>query len=583
MSTSAAPPARWVGERRALAAVARGAAPADLFIEGGTLLNVYTGELHPANVAIKGERIAYVGAGRRSVGPRTRVVSAHGRILCPGYVEPHAHPWNLVTPVGLARHVLPLGTTTLFAENLPAHELAGPGGFLRVVDALAGLPVKFYWTARVHAQSRSRGEAARFPLSALGRLLDDPRVVGVGEITRWPEALEGDPGLLRRLALAAVRGKRIEGHTAGASGEKIAGLAAAGLASCHEPITAGEALDRARAGLAVMLRMSSLRPDLRGLLEVLKKAPGLAARLMLTTDGAMPAFVVAHGFVDHLVRVAIEEGIPPLEAYRMVTLNPAAYYGLDQEIGGIAPGRFADILLLGDLAEPRPERVVARGRIVAEEGRLLSRLPEPSWGRIFGGAAARFASRLAPPPEAFVPAGAPPVLRLVSAVITRLEERPRGEGDVLAALLDRRGRWITRALLAGFAPGLDGLATSLSTDFQVLALGREPAAMAQAVRRVAGLGGGIVLVEGGRVLYELGLPVGGIMTEEALPAVAARERELLALLQARGYPHHAPLFTFLFLTADFLPEVRLTARGVWDVKRRKVLAPSNALRRGTRL
>lgn len=574
----------WVSERRALAAVARGEAPADCYIRDGTLLNVYTGECYPANVAIKGERIAYVGGRSDMVGPRTQVLSAPGRVLCPGYVEPHSHPWNLVTPAFLARHVLPLGVTTIFADNLPVYELAGPRGFEQAVRALARLPLRFYWMARVHSQSRSVGEARRFPVGTLARLLDNPRVAAVGEITRWPEALEGDRGLLERLALAASRRKRIEGHTAGASAEKLTGLAAAGIASCHEPITAREALDRARAGIAVMLRQSSLRPDLKELLAALKEAPGLAARLMLTTDGSSPAFVAEHGFVDHLVRVALSEGVPPVEAYRMVTLNPAAYYRLDHEIGGIAPGRFADIVFLRDLREPTPESVIARGRLVARDGALVGSVPEPDWRRIFSSRVSRLARELRLVAEDFrSPVGQrSPVLRLVSAVITRLEERPPAAGDLLAALLDRQGRWICRGVVAGFAWHLDGLATTLSTDFQILVLGRDPSAMAQAVNRLLDIRGGIVVVEGGRVIYELALPLGGIMAAAPLPALAARERELLDLLTARGYAHHDPLFTLLFLTADFLPEVRLTARGVWDVRRRRVLAPSHPRSRGGR-
>lgn len=134
---------KWIRERRALARVAHGTLAADLYLTGGTLLNVYTGELYPANVAIKGERIAYVGTREDMVGPRTQVLSAEGRILCPGYVEPHSHPWLLVTPAVLARHVLPLGTTTIVADNLTVYELAGPRGFEAAVQALSRGPLKY--------------------------------------------------------------------------------------------------------------------------------------------------------------------------------------------------------------------------------------------------------------------------------------------------------------------------------------------------------------------------------------------------------------------------------------------------------
>jgi adenine deaminase len=348
-------------ERRALIAVARGDATADLYLAGATLLNVYTGELYPANVATRGERIAYVGLRRDMVGPRTRVLDVAGRFLVPGYIDPHVHPGHLVTPSELARHVLPLGTTSVFADTLQFWELGGLGAFRAVARALARSPLKFYWMIRVHGQSRTAGEARRFAHRDLARALAEPWVVAAGEVTRWPEIHAGDPDMLARLDLALRRGLRVEGHTAGAAEEKLPGLAAGGVSSDHEPITAREALARARQGIAVMLRESSLRPDLGSLLDALKEAPGLASRLMLTVDGSMPAFVRDHGFVDHLIRVALAGGVAPADAYRMATLNAATYFGRDADLGGIAPGRYADVCVLADLAEPRPELVVARG------------------------------------------------------------------------------------------------------------------------------------------------------------------------------------------------------------------------------
>jgi adenine deaminase len=565
-----------VAERRRLTAVARGAAPADLYVRGGTLLNVYTGELYPANVAVRGERIAYVGTRADMVGARTTVVDASGRVLVPGYVDPHVHPAHVITPSALARHVLALGTTTLFADTLQFWELGGVRAFTAVADALARSPVKFYWMIRPHAQSRTRDERRRFPLRDLGRALAHPNAVAAGEVTRWPDVLAGDPHLLRRLDLALARGQRVEGHTAGASAEKLAAIAAGGLTSDHEPITAREVLDRARLGIAVMLRESSLRPDLSDLLDALKDAPGLTTRAMLTADGSMPAFVLEHGFVDHLIRTAMQRGVPPLDAYRMATLNPATYFGKDGDLGGLAPGRYADICVLRDLGEPRPETVIARGRVAARDGRTLVTIPEPAWRRVFATPAARLNAvwRAGADDFALPERETYPVLRLVSAVITRIEQRAPQPGDLHAALLDRRGRWVAPALVAGFADRLDGLATTISTDFNVLALGRRPESMARAVNRLLALHGGVVLADGDRVAWELPLPLGGIMTHADLPEAAARERELSRGLAERGYAFHDPFFTLLFLSADFLPAGRLTPLGVWDVKAARILLPS---------
>jgi adenine deaminase len=301
---------------------------------------------------------------------------------------------------------------------------------------------------------------------------------------------------------------------------------------------------------------------------------------MLTSDGSMPAFLRTHGFVDHLIRTALERGVAPVDAYRMATLNPATYYGLDADLGGIAPGRYADLCVLDDLAEPRPSTVIARGRVIAAGGRLVGRVAEPPWRRVFRSPTARLTVRWRARAADFeLPSRARyPVIQLVSAVISRLQERPMQAGDLHAALLDRAGRWVAPGVVAGFAERLDGFASTTSTDFNILALGRRPEAMARAVNRLLDLHGGIVLVEGERVVYELALPLGGIMTGASVEEAAGSEDELRRHLAERGYAHHEPLYSLFFLAADFLPAVRLSPRGVWDVKRSRILLPSRRRR-----
>ena len=563
-------------ERARLTAVARGARPADLFLRGATLLNVYTGEIHPAHVAIAGERIAYVGPRDDAIGPRTDVLDVSDRLLVPGYIDPHVHPAHLVTPSTLARFILPLGTTTVFADTLQFWELGGVRAFRLAADALTRCPLKFYWMIRLHPQVRTHDETRRYSIAALDRALAHPWVVAAGEVTRWPDVQAGAPWLLRRLELAERRGLRVEGHTAGASAEKLPAIAAGGLTSDHEPITAQEVLDRARQGIAVMLRESSLRPDLEGLLDAVKKAPALVTRLMLTADGSMPAFIRDHGFIDHCLRVALDRGVAPVDAYRMATLNPATYFHLDGDLGAIAPGRYADICVLPDLAEPRPEIVVARGRVAGRRGVLSVRVPEAPWRRILNSRRARLDVRWRARADDFVlsPRDTYPIIRLVSAVITRREDRPREAGDLHAALIDREGRWVAPGFLAGFGERVDGLASTITTDFNILAIGRNPESIATAVNRVLSRGGGIALVEGRDVAVELPLPFGGIMTPVPLEQVAEAEDRFRDALVARGYAFHDPLFTLFFLAADFLPHIRLSPQGIWDVRRGEVLIPA---------
>ena len=198
-----------IAERRRLTEVARGAARADLYVRGGSLLNVYTGEVYPAAVAIKGERIAYVGGRDDMVGPRTRVVEARGRVLVPGYLDPHVHPATLTTPAALARFVLPLGTTAVVADTLQFWELGGLAAFRTVADALLAAPLRFYWMIRPHAQSRVRGEWRRFDVRALARAMAHPRAAAIGEVTRWPDAWLGDDPAAARRAYAAHFAERL--------------------------------------------------------------------------------------------------------------------------------------------------------------------------------------------------------------------------------------------------------------------------------------------------------------------------------------------------------------------------------------
>lgn len=568
-------------DRRRLLATARGERPADLFVRGGTVANVYSGELLPGNVAVTGGHIAYVGKDERAVGPETRVLDASGMIVSPGYIEAHAHPWVLYNPVSLAEGILPRGTTTVVADNLFFYMQMGPEGFAAMADDLRGLPLTYLWVARLTSQASFPGEAAMFRLDKIRPLLERDDVVGTAEVTRWPALAAGDPALLSGISAAKEEGKISDGHTGGASEARLGEVVTSGIDADHEAITREEALNRLRMGLWTMLRNSSLRRDLPELLRVVTEDRVSSHRLMMTTDGSAPEYIAEHGFVDGLLRTAVENGVPPVQALQMVTVNPATMLRLDGRLGGLAAGRQADILLLPDLASFRPETVIARGQIVAEGGELLAPLPAPDWERY--GSRPRFGDGpdLADP-GLYTPGSRThlPVIELRSAVITsaRREVSAR-DGQVppevlYAALLDREGRWISRALLSGFAKNLEGLASTYNTTTQLLVLGRRPEAMALAARRVRELGGGIAVVRGGAVVYELALPIAGMMSELRFSEVVWQNRRLSRTVSEAGYEHHDILYTLLFLTCDFLPALRLTPLGLLDVKSSKTLVPA---------
>jgi adenine deaminase len=568
---------------------------ADLFLEGGRVLNVYSGEILETNVAVKGEKIWYVGQRSDLIGDGTQRLNMADRLLVPGYVEPHCHPWNLYNPVSLGEEFCRLGTTTLVCDNLIFYMLMGVEGFEAFMDVFSEMPVKFFWFIRLVPQTPLEQEETLFSATNLKRLLRNPLSISVGEITRWQELIKGNPKISDLIRFARKLGKRVDGHTAGAKYENLNIISRSGVESCHESITADEVLQRLRLGFHVILRESSLRQDLRGLLKGIRQNPSSVRRVMLTTDGSSPAFQVESGMTDHLVKLAMEEGIDPVEAYRMVTLNPAVYFGLEDRIGGIAPGRDADILVLRELHDPTPETVISKGRIVSEKGVLLSSFPQPDWDRFSSAPQTEYTWRAN---EDFfeIPCQEPaegqpfffPVIKLVSTVITRIKpvEFPVRDGLVdlsgvdgfcRVAVLGRRGRWIANGIIEGYADRIDGIASTFNTALQIIVIGQDPSAMASALNRVLEMGGGIAAVENGRVAFELPLPIGGMMSERPMKELAEKESALRQFLFLRGYPFHDPLYTFIFLPNDFLPEIRINRRGVVDIKRDKVLWPSRRL------
>lgn len=545
-------------------------AAVDLALTGGTIADVRAGSVRRAAVGIANQTIARIGSDDEVAPLARQVIDVSGRVIVPAYIEPHGHIL-LANPVEFAGALLRTGTTTAIVDALPFMVLTPSDRLPHLLASLSALPMKFRWLIRLQPQSFAEtGE--RFRLEALRALWRQPWAAAVGEVTRWVDVLDGDPDLASKIRAAREDGKRVEGHAAGASYERLVSLAAAGFTSCHEAVTAQEARDRLRAGLVTMLRHSSIRPDLPELLTAITRDHIVAGRVMLTADGPTPAFISEHGYLDYLLAVAIRSGLAPLDALRMVTLNPAQYYGF-RDVGEIAVGKRADLNVLADLHHPTPSLVLADGTVVVKDQRLTAPIPTPSWDQL--------RPIVTVPQGVFkllaAPQGAPGGMRLVNDVIT--EAMPPGEVPPHAlhmALLDRSGHWITQTKLAGFAEKLDGLATTISSGFDVLVLGQNPIDMSDALRRLARMGGGLVVVEGGRDVFSLPLELGAFSLRP-WGEVADANRRFNVLLRERGYPFADPIFTLLFLTFDSLPWIRLTSRGLWDVRHRRVLAPAQPI------
>jgi adenine deaminase len=524
-----------------------------LRLVGGTVADVYTGTWIRANVEIEDGVISYVGP-RESA---EDAIDVTGKVLVPGYIEPHTHPWCLYSPTSLLEVAVPDGTTTLVYDSLFFFLAHGVDGVRAIIDGLRGAPAHLYWTARISPQSAYPDEATRFAIERIAPMLDWPEMLASGEITNWG-SVATDPRVQAGIAAAKRAHKRVEGHNAGASFNRLNALSLHGISSDHEAITAEEALQRLRLGMWTMLRQSSLRPDLEHLLEGLEPVIERSRRLMFTTDGATPSFYAERGVIGGALRIA--SGLDPMRALQMATIDPATYLRLDEILGGIAPGRQATLNVLPEIGEWQPEVVYVRGREVAREGRLTAPLPDVAYG-------AGYALKR-PDPSLFAPlTGVQPVARYESAVINRRHDREVAPGDTQAVLVARDGSWAAKGIVEHFID-TPGMATTATTSLHVLVLGHDPAAMARAAARLADLGGGFVF-DGG---WSAPLEIDGLIASGGFDKSVTIDRELSKQMSAAGYPFHDPLYSLLFASGDFLPEIRLTPSGVIEVKSRTVLA-----------
>jgi adenine deaminase len=562
--------------------VAQGAEPADLVIEGAGLGDVYTAELLAGHsVAIKQGWIAYVGPdAEHTKGPATEVVDAAGRVLLPGLIDAHTHIAWMFSPVEFLKHVIPGGTTTIITETLEPYPVAGIDGLSDFLAALREQPVKLFATAPPMV-SISRA-AHGISVETLRRLLARGDVLGLGE-TYWQSVLQDPASLVPLLQETARCGKLAEGHSAGARGPKLNAYLACGISSCHEPIDAEQVLERLRLGLHVMVREGSIRRDLKAIARIRANGVDLR-RLVLVTDGISPAELLDKGYMEYVLQRAVDVGFDPLAAVQMATLNPAEHFGLDAVVGGIAPGRLADLLLVPDLRTIRPELVVSNGRIVARHGKLLVSPRDHNWAP-----ASRDTIHLPRPLEAADMAVRPPrgsgsarvrVIELVTDLVTREAEAvlqptdglllPQPGNDLIkVAAIDRTltpGKLFT-GFVRGFGLHAGALACSAAWDTTcIVVVGADEADMAAAVNRIAALKGGAVVCRDNKILAELPLPVFGLISTRPLRRLQLEMQAVQDALAGLGVRLADPLLTLITLTGAAIPYLRICEEGLINLK-----------------
>jgi adenine deaminase len=545
-------------------AVARGDEPADVVVRGGRVLSVFTREWLDTDVAIADGWVAGLGSyeGRETV-------DSAGKYVVPGFIDAHMHlESSKLLPDEFARLVLPLGTTAVVADPHEVANVLGTDGVHWLLDASAEVPLDVYFMASSCVPASSFESPRRsLTVGDLEGLLHRRRVIGLAEMMNFPGVIAGDDAELAKLALAT----HVDGHAPGVLGRDLQAYAAPGIRSDHEASSVEEGRERLRAGMWLLIREASAARNLEALLPLVQEFG--PHRMAFCTDDREPEHIADDGHMNAMVRDAVAFGIAPEDALVLASHNTATYHRLDH-LGAVAPGRQADLLLLPDLERFVPDLVLKRGEPVAE----IPSAPVPDW--------VKHTVRIgALGPEMFRIPWDQQHVRVIGLVpgqiITEslVDEPGHGRGEALAdperdlakiAVIERHlgtGR-IGLGFVRGFGLRRGALATTLSHDaHNVVVVGVDDTSMAFAVRRLANIGGGIVVVDGAHTLAELPLPVAGILSDRPLAEVVAASHAIVDAAAELGSTIEAPFQLLAFLALSVIPSLKITDRGLVDVDR----------------
>jgi adenine deaminase len=532
-----------------------------------------------ANIWIYEDRIVYVGENLPARLDNCEIIDCTNEILVPGYIEPHAHPFQLYNPHTLAAYASQFGTTTLINDNMSfIMNLSRKDAFSLLKD-LRSIPTTMYWWCRFDSQTEILDEVDVFSHSNIKAWLEHDAVLQGGELTGWPKLLDGDDMMLHWIQEAKRMRKKIEGHFPGASEKTLAKMMLLGADSDHEAMTGEEVYNRLMQGYMVSLRHSSIRPDLPNLLDDMKRL-GITAydRLMFNTDGSSSNFY-EQGINDNMIRIAIEKGVPVIDAYNMATVNIARYYNIDHLHGNIATGRVANINFLSSVENPTPHSVLAKGKWVKRDGKAVDRYKTMEWNE-YGLRPMEIDWTLSLDDLQYsMPFG----IKMENSVITKPysisidasnDQLGKDHDECYFTLIDREGKWRVNTLLKGFATKLSALASSFSNTGDIILIGKNKVDMVAAFERMKELGGGIVMVEDGEVVCEIPLKLAGIMSDLPVEELMKEEKLLLEKLGECGYSFSDPVYSLLFFSSTHLPYIRITQQGMYDVMNKTVLFPS---------
>ncbi len=529
------------------------------------------------NIWIAGDRIVYAGKEMPAMIDGAEIVDAAGKKIVPGYIEPHVHPFQLYNPLTFADYAARLGTTTFISDNLILFMSLDNETSFALLDKLNELPFSFYWWARFDSQTVLQNEIELFNLESIKEWIERPEVLLGGEMTGWPRLMGGDPNMVASVGAAKAGGKKIEGHFPGASERTLARMRLLGTDGDHEAMTVEEVEARLLHGYGVTLRHSSIRPDLPHLLkDIVDRGLNVFDHLMMSTDGSTPSFHI-DGVVDKCIRVALDAGVPTIDAYLMASYNVARYYDMTDLHGVIATGRYATLNFLKDEYSPVPTDVLSKGKWLKRENESTEPFPAIDWSFV-----ETFAPDFDLTESDFIfenPIG----IEMVNDVITKpynvtvdttVETLAEDHDESFLMLVDRNGKWHVNTVIKGFATSIQGLASSYSNTGDIILIGKSKKEMHNAFKEIKRIGGGMVLAETGRIVATLPLPIGGGLSAEPVHILIGQELELKKALADRGYTKGDAVYTFLFLQSTHLPYIRITQMGLYDVMKKEVIVPA---------
>ncbi|PER27372.1 adenosine deaminase [Bacillus cereus] len=555
-----------------------------ILLKNATYLNSYMREWVQANIWVYDDRIVYVGEKLPAQLHECEVIDCDGKYVVPSYIEPHAHPYQLYNPETLANYAMQFGTTTFINDNLTLFFTLQREEAFRLLDEFEKIPASMYWWCRFDGQTELQNGESLFNREEIIEWLKHKAVLQGGELTAWPKLLHGDDEMLHWVQETKRLHKKVEGHFPGASETTLAKLKLLGTDCDHEAMTGQEAFARLMQGYTVSLRNSSIRPDLEVLLnELLELGVKQFDRFILTTDGSHPSFYES-GMTNVMIATAIKQGVPIIDAYHMASYNIARYYNMEHLHGSIATGRIANINILECKENPVPISVIAKGKWVKRDGINKNELLQIDWSK-FKVTPLLLDWSIEKEDMIFSHKVG---IQLLNNVITKSymteidlndDELSLDHDECFLMMIARDGTWRVNTFVKGFANKLGGLASSYSGTGDIILIGKNKEDMLIAFHRIKELGGGMVIAEKNEILHEIALPMLGIMSNLKMSELIQEEKQMVKLLQARGYAYDDPAFTILFFSATHLPFIRVTPIGLYDVKNSKVLdSPVNLIK-----